>query len=118
MPTPENTTTIQAFAFDSHAVRVVEIDGQPWFVAKDVCACLEIDNHRNVVARLDEDEKGVQTLDTLGREVLAGRKKCLRGMSHNIAVLLGMKRGQLTTRPARVAPAHRAAAAQHAGAAA
>lgn len=66
MPTPENTTTIQAFAFDSHAVRVVEIDGQPWFVAKDVCACLEIDNHRNVVARLDEDEKGVQTLDTLG----------------------------------------------------
>lgn len=56
--------------------------------------------------------------DSLVREVLAGRKKCLRGMSHNIAVLLGMKRGQLTTRPARVAPTHRAAAAQHAGAAA
>lgn len=56
--------------------------------------------------------------DSLVREVLAGRKKCLRGMSHNIAVLLGMKRGQLTTRPARVAPAHRAAAAQHAGASA
>lgn len=55
--------------------------------------------------------------DSLVREVLAGRKKCLRGMSHNIAVLLGMKRGQLTTRPARVAPAQRAAA-QHAGAAA
>ncbi len=50
---------------------------------------------------------------SLVREVLAGRKKCLRGMSHNIAVLLGMKRGQLTTRPARVAPAQRAAA-QHA----
>lgn len=61
-------------------------------------------------------ENGVH--DSLVREVLAGRKKCLRGMSHNIAVLLGMKRGQLTTRPARVAPAHRAAAAQHAGAAA
>ena len=56
--------------------------------------------------------------DSLVREVLAGRKKCLRGMSHNIAVLLGMKRGQLTTRPARVAPAQRTAAAQHAGAAA
>ena len=55
--------------------------------------------------------------DSLVREVLAGRKKCLRGMSHNIAVLLGMKRGQLTTRPARVAPAQRAVA-QHAGAAA
>ena len=62
----QNSTSMQAFAFDSHAVRVVDIDGQPWFVAKDVCACLEIDNHRNVVARLDEDEKGVQSLDTIG----------------------------------------------------
>ena len=50
--------------------------------------------------------------------ILRGTKPCKRGASHNIAVLLGMKRGQLTTRPARVAPAHRAAAAQHAGAAA
>lgn len=58
-------------------------------------------------------EHGVH--DSLVREVLAGRKKCLRGMSHNIAVLLGMKRGQLTTRPARVAPAQRAMAARHAG---
>ncbi|MHC3433678.1 DNA-binding protein [Delftia lacustris] len=41
----------------------------------------------------------------LVREILAGRKKCLRGMSHNIAVLLGMKDGVLTDRPARVAPA-------------
>ena len=50
--------------------------------------------------------------------ILRGTKPCKRGMSHNIAVLLGMKRGQLTTRPARVAPAQRTAAAQHAGAAA
>jgi gp16 family phage-associated protein len=54
--------------------------------------------------------------DSLVREVLAGRKKCLRGQSHNIAVALGMKRGVPTTRPARVAPA--AQRANHAGAAA
>ena len=48
---------------------------------------------------------------SLVREVLAGRKKCLRGMSHNIAVLLGMKAGVLTTRPARVAPARSSAPA-------
>lgn len=41
--------------------------------------------------------------ETLVREVLAGRKKCLRGQSHNIAVLLGMKAGVVTNRPARVA---------------
>lgn len=44
-------------------------------------------------------------------EILAGRKKCLRGMSHNIAVKLGMKAGIITDRPARVAPVRRAAAA-------
>jgi len=53
---------------------------------------------------------------SLVREILAGRKKCLRGMSHNIAVLLGMKAGVLTTRPARVSPAR--PQAQAAGAAA
>ncbi|MPS96251.1 DNA-binding protein [Comamonas sp.] len=42
--------------------------------------------------------------DSLVREVLAGNKKCLRGESHNIAVLLGMKEGIVTTRPARVSP--------------
>lgn len=44
-------------------------------------------------------------------EVLAGRKKCLRGKSHNIAVLLGMKHGVVTTRPARVAPPARRSSA-------
>ena len=42
--------------------------------------------------------------DGLVREILAGRKKCHRGESHNIAVLLGIKDGILTDRPARVAP--------------
>ena len=41
---------------------------------------------------------------SLVREILTGRKKCLRGMSHNVAVLLGMKDGILTNRPGRVAP--------------
>jgi len=32
-------TALQAFAFDSHAVRVLLIEDQPWFVVKDVCSC-------------------------------------------------------------------------------
>lgn len=39
--------------------------------------------------------------ESLVREILAGRKKCAFGTSHNIAVLLGMKAGELTTRPGR-----------------
>lgn len=35
-------------------------------------------------------------------EILSGRKKCHRGMSHNIAIQLGMKEGIITDRPGRV----------------
>lgn len=46
---------------------------------------------------------------SLVSEILAGRKRCLRGTSHNIAVALGMKNGVPTTRPGRVSPARAAA---------
>ena len=49
-------------------------------------------------------------------EILNGRKRCLRGMSHNIAVLLGMKAGVLTTRAGRMAGAPRNSSAAQAGA--
>lgn len=51
---------------------------------------------------------------SLVREILAGRKKCLRGTSHNIAVLLGMKAGEITTRPGRVPSTSKANATNHA----
>lgn len=42
------------------AVRVVECNGEPWFVASDVCRALEIDN--TATRRLDEDEKAALRL--------------------------------------------------------
>lgn len=60
------TTNLIPFAFDDHLVRVVDVDGEPWFVAKDVCSILGIANHSDALSRLDEDEKGVGTTDTLG----------------------------------------------------
>jgi prophage antirepressor-like protein len=59
-------STIIPFSFEAHAVRVITQDAQPWFVLSDVCDVLEIANSRNVIDRLDEDEKGVHTVDTLG----------------------------------------------------
>lgn len=47
-------------------LRTVQKDGQPWFVAADVCRALEISNHRDALSRLDTDEKGVALTDTLG----------------------------------------------------
>lgn len=55
------------FNFDAQGLRVVGSPEAPWFVAKDVCDVLEIQNHRDTLAKmLDEDEKGVDTIYTLG----------------------------------------------------
>ena len=47
-------------------VRVVMRDGEPWFIAADVCQALDIGNNRQALSRLDADEKGVIISDTLG----------------------------------------------------
>ncbi|HFO5620881.1 TPA: Bro-N domain-containing protein, partial [Escherichia coli] len=52
--------------FDSVNVRVVYLNGDPWFVAKDVCAALELTNSRTALQMLDDDEKGVNLTYTLG----------------------------------------------------
>ena len=66
--------TVHPFTFPEtgQPVRMVRIDGDPWWVAIDVCNILEIGNSRQALARLDDDEKGVTTADTPGgSQVLA-----------------------------------------------
>lgn len=59
---------LQSFGFEGQTVRALDQDGMPWFVAQDVCACLEIGNHRDAVGRLDDDERdGVGIADAMGR---------------------------------------------------
>ena len=48
--------------FDSVNVRVVYLNGDPWFVAKDVCAALELSNSRMALQALDDDESNTVTL--------------------------------------------------------
>jgi len=56
-----------AFNFESKHVRVVlGEDGEPWFVAADVCASLELPETHKAVVRLDEDEKGRNSIPTPG----------------------------------------------------
>ena len=51
---------------DFGKVRTVTLDGAPCFVAADVCRALDISNSRDAVRRLDDDERGVVSTDTLG----------------------------------------------------
>ena len=49
-------------------VRVVECEGEPCFVTKDVCECLELTDVSKTISLLDDDEKGTNSIRTLGGE--------------------------------------------------
>jgi prophage antirepressor-like protein len=49
-----------------HLVRQIEKQGELWFVAPDVCRVLGVKNVSDAVDRLDEDEKGIVTIETPG----------------------------------------------------
>lgn len=47
-------------------VRLVEHEGEPWFVAADLCRALEISDTQSALRRLHDDEKGKDSIRTLG----------------------------------------------------
>ena len=57
---------IQVFLYGDKHVRTQNINGEVWFVAKDVCDILEIQNIRQNIKTLDDDEKGVCKIYTHG----------------------------------------------------
>ena len=60
-------TKLTPFLFEGETLlRVEETDGKPKFALVDLCKILEIGNSRQAASRLDDDEKGVITIDTLG----------------------------------------------------
>lgn len=61
------TTQITTFQFDhSVEIRSMLIEGEPWFIAQDICKALNISNSRDALEKLDNDERGVGLTDTLG----------------------------------------------------
>lgn len=54
-------SALQSFVFEdeaqSHAVRAVLREGEPWFVAKDVCSVLGVQNVSQAMESLDDDER-------------------------------------------------------------
>lgn len=40
--------------------------GEPWFIARDICNALDLSNLNMALKSLEDDEKGVTIVDTLG----------------------------------------------------
>lgn len=55
------------FSFESSCnIRAVMVDGNPWFVAADVCSAVGIKHSASAMRALDNDEKGVHSMHTPG----------------------------------------------------
>lgn len=59
-------SNLTTFNYLSNSVRVVDIDGQPWFVATDVCRAINLTNPTMAVKPLRADEKGLKSFETPG----------------------------------------------------
>lgn len=60
---------IQIFKYENNDVCTVEMNGEPWFVLKDVCGVLGLSNHKVTAQRLDRDEVSQTYLtDSIGRK--------------------------------------------------
>ncbi|EDP24819.1 phage antirepressor [Parvimonas micra] len=57
---------LKVFGFKQNEVRTILKDGEPWFVAKDVCEILEITNPTMALQRLDDDERAKFNLGRQG----------------------------------------------------
>ncbi|MFK5041649.1 BRO family protein [Glaesserella parasuis] len=62
------STQLSTFNFEQSSIRVIAVNNEPWFVAKDVCNAIGLSNSRMALLALDEDEKGVSSTYTLGGE--------------------------------------------------
>lgn len=54
------------FEFDSRELRTTVIEGEPWFVAADICRVLGLRNPTMALRALDDDEKGLSQIETPG----------------------------------------------------
>lgn len=77
------------FDFNGAAVRVIDRDGEPWFVLADVCRVLELANSRDAAARLDTDEKAdVGITDTSSSGVTQQRQMTIINESGLYSLIL------------------------------
>ena len=61
---PNASSALKLFENPQFRVRVIMRCADPWFVAKDACDCLDLGNVSQTCSRLDDDERGIISIDT------------------------------------------------------
>lgn len=109
---------LQKFMYSDKEVRVVVKEGEPWFVAADVCKVLEVTNPTVALDRLDNDERAKFNLGRQGETnivnesglyslILGSRKKeakaFKRWITHDVIPAIRKFGGYLTPEAAEKA---------------
>ena len=84
------------FEYTTQGVRVAEVDGEVWFVLKDICDILYVKNVSHIANRLDDDEKGIRIVNTLG-----GKQKVLTVNEPGLYQALFMMKPKMVRRAAK-----------------
>ena len=75
---------LQTFSYESAKIRAVDVNGEPWFIAKDVCDAINIADPSQAAERLDEDERLMRTIYVSGQ----GRKTLMVNESGLYALII------------------------------
>ena len=57
---------VQEFLYENLPIRMIESNGETWWVLSDICKVLDLSTPSKVADRLDLDEKGMTSIHTLG----------------------------------------------------
>ena len=77
------------FEYCGNFIRTVtDENGEPWFVAKDVCTVVGVSKYRDAIVKLDDDERVSRKVDTLG-----GKQKmvCVNEFGLYVLILMSHK---------------------------
>jgi prophage antirepressor-like protein len=90
MADSSSSATTLTYVYPSFQLRHVMRGAEPWFIAADVCAALGVGNTGMAIGRLDDDEKGVISIDTPGGPQRVG----IVSESGLYALILGSRKQQ------------------------
>ena len=63
---------LKVFVYEGNKVRTAIVDGEPWFVLKDLCKILGFSNGSYIAAKLDDGDKCIRPMETPGGEQRLG----------------------------------------------
>lgn len=61
-------SALEVFERDGWSIRTVTVDGEPWFVAGDICRALGLEQTSRALSRVDDWDKGLTAITTPGGE--------------------------------------------------